>query len=289
MRTRPKLDPAKKAIIEAGAADLQVGESTNRTRCPWCNGGTSLAHSFSITRVPHGVLYNCYRSTCSGGVSRGLIRRTGSVLDNVAPDDSGRGARRSLNGYDGDLVALTPDQRERLETAYNLSPAVIRDAGVRWAPDGQRYAIPALHPRGSHLGWALRIPPGVRASPKTLAYPADEGLPWACWYVHPEATALVVVEDPWSAMRVWQDTGLSAVALMGTHASDALIADIARHKSPKVVIALDADATSKAVALGRRTGLVWRNVEVLPLKQDLKDVDTSTKLVRLFSHILGAP
>lgn len=89
-----------------------------------------------------------------------------------------------------------------------------------------------------------------------------------------------IVEDMFSSKRLEQE-GLKSVALLGTHMSDTLVKDILDY-SPyaKVFLALDEDATAKAVQYRRCYGAIFRNFIIVPLDKDIKDM-TNSELTRL--------
>jgi hypothetical protein len=111
----------------------------------------------------------------------------------------------------------------------------------------------------------LRRIDGTR--PKVLGYPAPQaaGMAWLAWFrAKPGVT--VVVEDVFSAMRLWQ-VGITAAALLGTSLSEAKAAEL-RRRNPRVVVALDDDASATAIEAARRHQFEYRRL----LGDDLKDM-----------------
>lgn len=80
----------------------------------------------------------------------------------------------------------------------------------------------------------------------------------------------MVVEDIPSAVRVSM-CGVNAVALLGTILNIEKATEIAEFSGP-VTLALDQDATEKSFHHARRWGLLWDEVQVLPLQKDFKDM-----------------
>jgi DNA primase len=76
-----------------------------------------------------------------------------------------------------------------------------------------------------------------------------------------------VVEDVFSALRLWQ-SGTTAVALLGTSLSDLKAAEIRRHAVGPVVVALDSDASARAINAARLHHFTYRRL----LDADIKDM-----------------
>jgi hypothetical protein len=81
----------------------------------------------------------------------------------------------------------------------------------------------------------------------------------------------VIVEDQISAAKVAQ-VGHVGAALTGSYISEDKVREIARYKPSSVVIALDQDATGAAYKAARTWGLAFKDIKVLPLQTDIKDM-----------------
>lgn len=79
-----------------------------------------------------------------------------------------------------------------------------------------------------------------------------------------------MVEDQFSAMRLWQE-GVSAVALLGTHINHERAVELSS-VTRNVVIALDKDATNKAIAHAAQFRYAL-DAKVVALTKDVKDLD----------------
>jgi DNA primase len=88
-----------------------------------------------------------------------------------------------------------------------------------------------------------------------------------------------VVEDQWSAMRLWQE-GVSAVALLGTHINHERAVEISS-VSRDVLIALDKDATARAIQYATQYRYAF-NAKVIALEKDIKD--TSIEELKQLIH-----
>ena len=123
-------------------------------------------------------------------------------------------------------------------------------------------------PKDQHRGWVLRSL-GTAAHTKALSYTGGEvGLSW--YKTHPHAPTIVVEDIP-SALRASQY--INSVALLGTGIGQVRAEEIAEHARNGVIMALDQDATGLSFRWARKWGLLWGDVTVLPLKQDLKDMN----------------
>jgi DNA primase len=108
----------------------------------------------------------------------------------------------------------------------------------------------------------------------------DDESPVLSWYGC-NAGSVVLVEDQISAIRVNQDTGHTACALLGTGLNEEKVAEIQRYFR-HVLLALDADATGQAFSMARKWGQAFESFRVVILDRDIKDSDVQT-VQNLFS------
>lgn len=147
-----------------------------------------------------------------------------------------------------------------------------------------QYVLPIYTPSGLIRGYNVRRG-GWRGSgfpmdravasdpPKSRTYKnRAEDLLQSVYTFEEYSPTVIVVEDQISALKVLQ-SGLTSVALMGNTLNAAKVREIAGLRPDEVVIALDADATSEAVALARTWGLAFPKTRVAILEKDLKDTD----------------
>ena len=123
-------------------------------------------------------------------------------------------------------------------------------------------------PKFVHRGWVLRDITG-RSRTKALTY-IDEGQEGLSWYKTTPNAPTVVVEDIPSAVRA--SRYVNAVALLGTGIGADRALEIAENSS-SVIMALDNDALALSFRWARRYALLWGDVEVQPLKKDIKDMN----------------
>jgi hypothetical protein len=136
---------------------------------------------------------------------------------------------------------------------------------------GSRIAMSVRSPTDGHRGWVLRN--DGTYSPKALTY-LDEGEVALSWYMKNPHAPTVLVEDIPSAVRA--STYINAVALLGTAAGYDKAHEIALHAARPIFVALDQDATDQAIELIKEYSLLWDNPRVIPLQQDLKDMEEDT-------------
>lgn len=82
---------------------------------------------------------------------------------------------------------------------------------------------------------------------------------------------IVLVEDMLSATKLNQ-LGIRSVCLLGTNINDNLVNRLLELNEEHVVLALDKDATAKAVKLSMSIGYLFKKFTVLPLEKDIKDM-----------------
>jgi hypothetical protein len=262
--------------VEMLAEGLGMDEQRTGLLCPFCNGGRSHETTFSVKRISDGVLHNCHRASCDAG--RGFVPTAGYLLD--APNRAPM-AREIPTHYTGSFEPLTSTDLEYFEDRFDLTdPEVLKAIGIngRW-----QHVMEVRNPRGLARGYVVRRGgwSGTPASPRTVApgiktkvYMNDSQQIPISWHMReyhfPEK--VVIVEDQLSAMKVAQ-AGFVGVALMGTHLEAGRVREIAmQSQASEVIIALDNDASAVAFRMARDWGLAFKQVRVVMLERDLKDV-----------------
>lgn len=273
---------SKRTEIELEAQLLDVGETLNGLLCPFCEGGRTGEHTFSITRIDDGLLHNCYRASCDDG--RGFVA-TGAVLRQAGPPKQKRS-----EPYTGTFEALEEKDYVYFSERFDLDRQYLSHMGRN--SDG--YYVQALvAPNGMHRGYAVRLgcwsggprcPRNSRSfGPKTKLYLNDSQQVPQSWYRYTlgRVAHVVLVEDAVSAMKV-QQAGHAGVALFGTNLTATKVREIGMQHPVLVSIALDADATDVAFEMAREWGLAFPRTRVIVLERDLKDISKS-EVVRILS------
>lgn len=253
--------------VTLSGIDLEVGDSVT-TACPECG----RENKFSITRDDTGLLYNCYRDSCSAA---GYIGATGVAMK---PGKGKAKPTNTLRPYDGDLRSLRPWERARFLVANGLTQSDLDRGRWKWAerwfnPDKQRYegncyAFPVMDPRGSERGVVLRRYDG--REPKALTRMHTSG-PLMSWYVKDgDFSRVILVEDQVSALKV--SRYCTCVAILGTAMSHEAAREVSAMQPDNVTIALDEDAINTAYKIKKWYGLLFRTTTVVQLHLDPKDM-----------------
>lgn len=273
------------------AADVRLlGEglapgANHRTACPECR----QSH-FVITRTADGLAFNCHRASC--GV-RGFVPDFGGLAGGYGYHEPRR-PEQPLRPYEGHTSRLTVEDLEYFRCRFGLNVDHI-DYFIRGASWDDAYALVVRDPAGRERGLVIRQPTwkGIPApregkgGPRANLFQAVAG-PALAWYPPQDDggyraayAKTVVVEDQLSAMRAAQ-CGYKAVALLGTNVtmSNNQVQEIAQESEHGVILALDADATSRAFSLGRRWGLAFKSFRVAILTEDIKDIEGDDNVCR---------
>jgi hypothetical protein len=203
------------------------------------------------------VTAKCWRNAC--GYRGTWDALTGMGLGYVPPAGEGR------EGYRVETLPLDVGMVGYLCQRYRLQESTLRHFGLRQYPGSGGVYVPCNALSGRSRGWILRWTNGNR--PKCLGLPAPGHThePWQAWFTANHGL-VVCVEDVFSAMRLWQQ-GTTAVAMLGVSLSDMKAAELSRY-SDQVVIALDSDATARAIDAARRFNFAYRRL----LGDDIKDM-----------------
>lgn len=250
------------ALLEA---DVQM-----RIVCPFCRGGSTGERCMSIVRTAEGtVKYICHRANC------GLAGRSNTS----AYEASGQAAQPPrLSTREVKLRPLERRERKLISEAWDMNEIECRPGQWSWDDNTDRLAMPVFGYNGLLRGLMLRSLTGE--APKVLAVKWEAG-PFLSWYYANSAATrvlhrLLVVEDIPSAVKVsYIYTPFSRVcALNGTHISQEGLGElIGGGFSNNVVLALDEDASEKALVYSRELALHLGRVRVLLLHRDLKNMN----------------
>lgn len=275
--------------IQELAKDVEV-EQTGRFVCPCCGGGSSKERSLSITRRSSTeAFFNCFRAKCGlGGGHIALYQANdGSVLKS-------RSRKPTINQVTHNLTGLDKEVVEFFIANYFMTPAQLAYGRFRTTFDRRIY-MPIFDSNRLNRGGAVRkykeLYQGRRefsSIPKTLNYftPESDNI-CASWYFKlrsrlKNSNVLVVVEDIVSAIRLTDF--VDSVSLMGTALSDEKQREIRRKGYDRIVLALDEDATMKALRTKKACSLYLPNLEVMPLARDIKEMNPEELEDKLHDH-----
>lgn len=258
------------AEILAMAKNLGVGQ-TARGICPRCKGGTSNEKSFAVTRDLGATLrFICFRATCKffGKQSMG----TQFLNDSDPP------VRTKTSEFRYEVSELTDDDIDIFRSTYGIN---LNRKVTFWCEEKRMFAHKVRGPSYQFRGWVLRDYLGVTPI-KSLVFPTSSEEPMISWEFPGEdyAPGVVVVEDWLSAKKV-ADSGMKAVALLGTFIDLERAYEIKQFNdyNGPICLALDRGTMPMMVKYRDKFGIIWGDdVEIWSLKDDLKYV--SRKRIR---------
>lgn len=233
---------------------LDIPRESGRYVCSVCKGGSTGERSLVVKRAGSTVKYICHRDSCTLGA--------GSFHLSGRPDFS-EAPVKPVPKHHPVYPAPTPTKY-----SYFHNP-------IDTACSGSRHAFRVLDARGNLDGHVLRAV-NKHIKPKVLNQHTGIGLHFP---LPVKSSSIVVVEDIPSAEKTCHV--VPCCAILGTYLSPEKVAYLHSVGIRKIYIALDADATRKAV-LTRRAYAVPSEIIVLP--KDLKDcsfeeIETLTKRV----------
>ncbi len=241
--------------------------SSSRHNCPICGGKDTL----SVDKYDGEVRYICFKASCG----------TRGVSDYHVSSDQLKKRLTKIKESNGEYV-LDPkfilgigneDCIRMLEKYHCLDAYKKQLFRCGYDPSQNRLVIFITDDNGAIVGAVGRILKGRKGMPKTFNYHIDQ--PFICGDANNDT--LVLVEDVFSAISVTRIEGLSGMALLGTNLKTNYIPKIRSYAT--VIIALDADAKNKALAIKKQLDFYHRHVRVSFLEKDIKDINDLTELV----------
>lgn len=245
---------------------LEVDMTSPNLLCPDCNGGLSEEKSLSITQRPDGVLYNCYRATCSLG--GGFI----PMSIGLAPKSNKKIFKPKL--YTEPLRRLNARDKRWFSQRFEITTRELANADVKYNPERDTYVFPISDYQGREVGVVDRAYWGRK--PKSIIYWFNDCVKvhfnWllattdaALW----DSSAILLVEDQLSGIKA--SRYMNTIVLLGTNFNFEIATHI-RNFTSHIVMALDADATSKAIRYKQKFGIMFGNFDVISLSKDIKDM-----------------
>ena len=247
--------------IKEEAIDLDVGDNL-LMYCPFC--GATHEAKLSITRKADGLLYNCYRGTCS---ARGFIPSVAGAMP-VVKKSKFNPRKLWMN-----TTSLPPEVAMFLEDSYGFTQEEIETNGIKYAPEQERLVFPLYDVFGRPFGHSTKYigeDEGIRGTVKGLHYIEEEGT--SLHYpvsIHSGKDKIVAVEDVISSIKVARHC--ASVALLGTNISEEQARELAGQYK-EIILALDNDAINKAFMLRSKYSLIFRNFSVRLLVKDPKSM-----------------
>lgn len=231
--------------------------------CPSCHGGRGGESSMSVGNTNGLLWWRCHRNSCSFRGAHGAF-----------PNRQAQPAQHNRGRWNYETQPLPSDWLDWLECRFSTNRELI-DREWKWTDSyGGRVVMPVRNDRGVITAYNLRSYDEDN-TPKSLLHRVMEEAGQAWYRSSPYASRVVVVEDQPSALRASTIQGVDAIALLGTDFPESLadrLRFVYRHRH-KVLLALDQDATQKAVEHVVRWKHALPSLEVLPLEVDIKDHD----------------
>ena len=251
------------------AAAIEAG-TTKRAECPWCGGGQEGEKSFAVSRTSAAeALYICHRATCG---RRGRLAVWGFRLEQLSDNSPTTEQQFTPRLYTCDTEELGEEWAAELLDTYGIT----RDeaVGVNWRVESHsgNLVVPICSRIGAVRGVEVRrskVQVPIVSSPKTKSYKfLDE--PWMGWYRKVTTGTTVLVEDPISALKVSRHFQVGC--LHGSHLDLERLLEALEivGGSNDLVLALDKDATIKALKFVVQWRFLAPNLRAVPLSKDLK-------------------
>lgn len=233
-----------------------------RMVCPICGGGSSEELSLSVTTQDDGaVLYKCHRASCD---AHGVVQGSGNFV-RTKPPTSVKVPERFM-----DLVPLNETLYDWIYANWLITASDATDIGkFKFDTESGRIAMPMFAHDHKLNGWVLRAT-DRKVSPKTLNVVTEGALPHSYYGDRNDLSTLYIVEDIPSAVRLARYG--QTLALCGTHLGIGALVDLVGTRYDHVWIALDADATQKAIAMRGGLAPFLNDVWVQVLNRDVKDM-----------------
>lgn len=255
------------------AAELEIGVTARDQLCPFCNGGQSNERAFALTRTTEfEAKYCCHRASC-GKVGR--IAVWGFRLDGSIPGPSTQ-KRKPFTPrlHTAETRELGEGWIAELLDQYEITESEATWAGWREELGSNYLVCPVRSPLGVVRGHEIRrskvqIP--YVAGPKTKSYRILD-VPWLGWYRRVDSRPVVLVEDHISALKVSRH--FPAICLHGCHVTLEMLMEVLEVVgiSGDIALALDKDATAKALKFVTEWRFLAPNFRCVPLEKDLKYV-----------------
>lgn len=250
--------------ISLEALNLVDGE-TKRIVCPKCQA--QHENSMSITRLGNDyIAFKCWRASCGfkGKIGKGSVSRN---LGKTNEDRTKFTPRPFLDPY----FSLPPDIERELYHRYGISRELLRTNGVKYCRNRDRLIMPVFDINGDQYGIVAKRWTHGDGEDKVLNHFVKEKvrLHWPKGFSKEHGKCRsIIVEDILSALSLQHY--YSTIALLGTELSPEAAEQI-RSKTDSIILALDPDATHKAVQIKQRYALLFKEIKIITLPRDPKD------------------
>lgn len=256
----------KEQLDEVKSYKVREGQ-TYRGNCPFCHGH----NTFGITNSSGVLRWGCFKASCDAGGRNTVLSSINSVKDRLAKLQQVQTVRNPIPEF---LLPVhnRPNIIEYLKSVNSYEAYTSGLVGIKYSPVEDRVMFPVKV--GDHIeGYSGRA----------LTYPFPK------WKKYGTITSLfscgngpigVLVEDAPSACAVGIIPMYTGLALLGTRLLTQHKLQLMRFK--KVLIALDPDASGKAIEMSRAVP----SSRVILIKNDLKlfDQEAITSMLTYHDH-----
>ena len=240
--------------IKLEALGLSEGQ-TVQVDCPQC-GKPKL----SITRTDNGILYNCWRASCTlsgaiGGVSN---------ITHTKPPFQPR-------IFTGNLKEISNELYSSYISKYHMGyPFMKKQAKEIVGEHG--IAIPLYNQDRIFIGYTTKHFDSAQKAMHYIEVDSKPAMHFPLPAEHYNALGrAVLVEDALSAMKINYSSEYQGVALLGTHFSDDHAKLLLKSGYNKLAIWLDPDARDKAASIKQKYGIFFNEFRVVYSDIDPKD------------------
>lgn len=252
----------KEEVVLMGSS-LEVDE-TARDVCPFCGG----VNTFTVTRVPAGYVYNCYKASCG---FYGFVPAKG-----YTPEKSEK-PRKPSNVFRERLEHLPQHAVEFFLHKFGVDLSLIMKAGITWCPSLERVVIPLRDFRGTPQAIMTRrydeLQQNKDSLPKGMLFDTEGWCGLNFYIKDPDVASVLMVEDYMSALKA--SLFINSVSLQGTHLPENALEYLLDNGVEHVILALDEDATKKALEMKLKYQIYFQQFDVILLKKDIKDMKLS--------------
>lgn len=248
------------------AQSVSKNQQLNGEICPLCRGGTGNEKSLNIYNRHDGIVFFiCHRASCSW---YGRVYANGNINSGHAdgPANQPTFVKREFKGK---TRQLNQDERDLLRAFYGLTYKEIGWYRLAIAEESGRLVVPILGPNTQQRGVITRgLPTAQVEGPKADPYRVLDEI-WQGWFWLAQSSfnQIILVEDVFSAMKAARFC--TSIALLGTNLGLDALYEIMRF-SDSIVLALDKDASSKALSYQAKYKFICPNLRVVLLDKDLK-------------------
>lgn len=235
--------------------------TSRRFNCPICKG----ENSFSITKLGSEVKYNCFRNSCDSNKSRGILTLKPTMTGLKTRLEGRTEEKRTFTIPDYWVMGVASEKCLQMLLKTNCFEAYTKGLfKCAYDPQEDRLVYLVQDDKGNAVGAIGRSLSGKW--PKNKNYHGSLPIPFTVG----SGNRVVLVEDCASACAVNCISNATGLALLGTNLPESFIPYLVKYDT--ILVALDYDARKKALDIKNRLTYYCKNVRVVILGKDLKDM-----------------